>query len=187
MYIIFGDVTMVNRTIKTNTGKVVVNKTDNETKEPIEGVIFGLYKTDGTEVGRATTNNKGIATFTNLYQNSYVLEDVMIELQDRIEETGEVVSDAVSKVSAGNWWVAIRYDRLPWNFFHNAVQDDIVVKDSSIEKELTINKVEDGIETGKRGRVDLAKGVGNITFFNFQTKILVLLRLWIREYRLLKL
>lgn len=73
----FGDeVGQATFNIKTNTGKVVVNKTDNETKEPIEGVTFGLYKTDGTEVGRATTNNKGIATFTNLYQNNYVLKEI---------------------------------------------------------------------------------------------------------------
>lgn len=62
--------------IKTDTGKVIVNKTDDETKEPIEGVTFGLYKTDGTEVVRATTNNEGIAIFTNLYQNNYVLKEI---------------------------------------------------------------------------------------------------------------
>lgn len=27
-------------------------------------------------MARATTNNKGIATFTNLYQNSYVLKEI---------------------------------------------------------------------------------------------------------------
>lgn len=45
----FGDeVGQATLNIKTNTEKVVVNKTDNETKEPIEGVTFGLYKKDGT-------------------------------------------------------------------------------------------------------------------------------------------
>lgn len=73
----FGDeVGQATLNIKTNTGKVIVNKTDDETKEPIEGVTFGLYKTDGTEVARATTDSKGVAIFANLYQNNYVLKEI---------------------------------------------------------------------------------------------------------------
>lgn len=73
----FGDeVGQATLNIKTNTGKVIVNKTDDETKEPIEGVTFGLYKTDGTEVARATTNGDGIATFANLYQSNYILKEI---------------------------------------------------------------------------------------------------------------
>lgn len=62
--------------IATNTGKLQVIKTDDETFEPIENVTFGLYKTDGTEVARATTNSEGIAEFKNLYQNSYILKEL---------------------------------------------------------------------------------------------------------------
>ena len=45
--------------IKTNTGKVVVNKTDDETSQPIVGVKFSLKREDGTIVGTATTNEQG--------------------------------------------------------------------------------------------------------------------------------
>ena len=62
--------------IATNTGKIEINKTDDETHNPIENVTFGLYKKDGTEIARATTNSQGIATFQGLYQNSYVLKEL---------------------------------------------------------------------------------------------------------------
>lgn len=62
--------------IATNTGRIEINKTDDETHNPIENVTFGLYKKNGTEIARATTNSQGIATFQGLYQNSYVLKEL---------------------------------------------------------------------------------------------------------------
>lgn len=73
----FGDgVGRATLNIKTNTGKVVVNKTDDETKQPIEGVKFSLKKADGTDVGTATTDKNGVATFEKLYQANYKLVEV---------------------------------------------------------------------------------------------------------------
>lgn len=62
--------------IKTNTGKVQVNKIDDETKQPIEGVTFSLKNADGIVVGTATTDENGIATFNKLYQANYTLVEV---------------------------------------------------------------------------------------------------------------
>lgn len=61
---------------ETNTGKVIVNKTDDETSKPIQGVKFSLKRADGTIVGTATTNEQGIATFDKLYQGNYKLVEV---------------------------------------------------------------------------------------------------------------
>lgn len=73
----FGDgVGRATLNIKTNTGKVIVNKTDDETKQPIEGVKFSLKKADGTVVGTATTDENGVATFDKLYQANYKLVEV---------------------------------------------------------------------------------------------------------------
>lgn len=50
----FGDVeSNVTMNVVTNTGKIQIAKTDNETSKPIKGLTFGLYKADGTEVARA--------------------------------------------------------------------------------------------------------------------------------------
>lgn len=73
----FGDVAgRANMNVATNTGKIEIVKTDDETFKPIEGVTFGLYKKDGTEVARATTDSEGIAVFQGLYQNDYVLKEL---------------------------------------------------------------------------------------------------------------
>ena len=73
----FGDVAgRENMNVATNTGKIEIVKTDDETFKPIEGVTFGLYKKDGTEVARATTDSEGIAVFQGLYQNDYVLKEL---------------------------------------------------------------------------------------------------------------
>lgn len=39
------------------------------------------------------------------------------EVQDAVEETIEAIKDSYSHESAGNWYLATKYDRLPWNFF----------------------------------------------------------------------
>ena len=73
----FGDgVGRATLNIKTNTGKLQVNKTDDETKQPIEGVTFSLKKADGTVVGTATTDKNGVATFDKLYQGDYKLVEI---------------------------------------------------------------------------------------------------------------
>ena len=73
----FGNITGIgNFNLSTNTGKIQINKTDTDTKEPISGVTFQLSKTDGTIIGNATTNEKGIATFSKLYPGNYILKEI---------------------------------------------------------------------------------------------------------------
>ncbi len=65
-----------NLNVLTNTGKIVINKTDEDTNNPIEGVTFQLSKKDGTVICNATTNQNGIVTFTKLYQGNYILKEI---------------------------------------------------------------------------------------------------------------
>ena len=62
--------------VKTNTGKIQINKTDSDTSKPIQGVTFQLTKADGTVVANATTNSNGVATFSGLYQDNYKLTEI---------------------------------------------------------------------------------------------------------------
>ena len=74
----YGDIAgQTNLNVKTNTGILQINKTDDETKEPIPGVTFQLYSNDGKVIANATTNDKGIATFSGLYQGNYKLKEVL--------------------------------------------------------------------------------------------------------------
>ena len=71
-----GDVVgIANLNVKPNTGKIQINKTDDETSKAISGVTFQLNRTDGTVVASATTNEKGVATFSGLYPADYKLKE----------------------------------------------------------------------------------------------------------------
>lgn len=73
----FSDITgQVNLNIKTNTGKIKIIKNDEDTNKPIQGVTFQLSKQDGTVIANSTTNEKGEATFPNLYQGNYILKEI---------------------------------------------------------------------------------------------------------------
>ena len=73
----FGDgVGRATLNVKTNTGKIQINKTDSDTLKPIQGVTFQLTKADGTVVANATTNSNGVATFSGLYQDNYKLTEI---------------------------------------------------------------------------------------------------------------
>ena len=69
------DSTVIGLNIKTNTAKIQINKTDDYTHLPIEGVTFELSKSDGTVIGTATTNKEGIIVFEHLYQGTYILRE----------------------------------------------------------------------------------------------------------------
>lgn len=72
----YGDyVARTNLNVVTNTGKIQITKQDAETKLPIQGVTFALYKKDGTYISSSTTNANGIATFGSLYQGEYILKE----------------------------------------------------------------------------------------------------------------
>ena len=62
--------------IDTGNAKIVINKKDKSTNEPIPNTTFQLTKTDGTVVANATTNSNGVAEFTGLYQNDYILKEI---------------------------------------------------------------------------------------------------------------
>ena len=73
----FGDgVGRATLNVKTNTGKIQINKTDSDTSKPIQGVTFQLTNADGTVVANATTNSNGVATFSGLYQDNYKLTEI---------------------------------------------------------------------------------------------------------------
>ncbi len=65
----------VNLKLKLNTGKIQIVKTDEETKEGIEGVEFELFNSNNKSVGKAVTNKEGKAYFSNLYQGKYYLKE----------------------------------------------------------------------------------------------------------------
>ncbi|MCM1233937.1 MAG: hypothetical protein NC489_27845 [Ruminococcus flavefaciens] len=100
------------------------------------------------------------------------LKEQLAEVSDKEREAVEEVYDDIKNGGidkAGDWNTARYKDHLSWNYFHKAVQDDIIVKsqisDNKITKELSIRYSDKQIEQldlkKKTGRADLAMKVKN--------------------------
>lgn len=91
--------------VEMNTGKIQVTKIDSETKEPIEGVTFQLTKTDGTIIAKETTDKEGIASFSNLDEGEYQLQEVETNQNYLINSTPfdiKVQYDKTTKIEVEN-------------------------------------------------------------------------------------
>lgn len=64
-----------NLNLKLNTGKIKINKVDQDTNQGVEGVTFELYKSDGTYINTYTTNSNGNIEISGLYQGDYILKE----------------------------------------------------------------------------------------------------------------
>ncbi len=78
-----------NTKLKLNTGKIIINKIDEETKEPIEGVTFELYNAKNERIETATTDHNGEIEFTNLYQGEYRLKETKTNENYILDENSE--------------------------------------------------------------------------------------------------
>lgn len=100
------------------------------------------------------------------YTNDEVYELLKEALKDAIEEDKEEIEEAIwdsySAKKAGDWYQACKNpkgDNLPWNYFHNKVQDHIT-KGSKIKSELKIVYTEEQKEkedgpVKEKGKADL--------------------------------
>ena len=68
-------VAKTNLNLKLNTGKIVINKIDSETKEPIEGATFDLYNSNSELIKTQTTDKNGKTEFSELFQGKYTLKE----------------------------------------------------------------------------------------------------------------
>lgn len=91
--------TVVNLNIKTNTGKIQIHKIDDETLQPIEGVTFQLLKKDGTVIANATTDKNGNASFSKLYQNTYVLKEIATNEKYILNEENFDINVSYNKIT----------------------------------------------------------------------------------------
>ncbi len=66
----------INTKLKLNTGKIQINKIDNETKKGIVGTVFEIYNSKKECIGKYTTDENGKIEISNLYQDSYYAKEI---------------------------------------------------------------------------------------------------------------
>ena len=62
--------------IDETTGELITKETSETTASPLEGAVFGLFKTDNTKVGEVTTDSAGLMKFTGLDAGEYYLMEL---------------------------------------------------------------------------------------------------------------
>ena len=67
--------------LKTNTAKIKVIKVDEETNEPIEGVVFNAKYEDGIEIGEFITDENGEIIIDKLRQGKIILTEIKTQEQ----------------------------------------------------------------------------------------------------------
>lgn len=83
-------------TTPTKTGKVALGKSDSVTGETLEGVVFTLYKADGTAIGTYTTDADGVIYVDNLsYGQYYFVETQALPnyIEDKTPQTFEIAGE----------------------------------------------------------------------------------------------
>ena len=67
--------TNINTKLKLNTGKIIINKKDDETKQGIKDTVFEIYNSENQSIGTYTTDENGKIEISNLYQGSYYAKE----------------------------------------------------------------------------------------------------------------
>ena len=83
--------------IKTNNGKIIVNKVDKDTKQSIEGITFSLLDSNKNLIRSEITNSDGKATFDNLYQGKYIIK--------------ETKSNEEYEINNNEFWLDVEYNK----------------------------------------------------------------------------
>ena len=68
--------TSINTKLNLNTGKIIINKKDNETKQGISNTIFEIYNSKKEKIGNFTTDENGRIEISNLYQDLYYAKEI---------------------------------------------------------------------------------------------------------------
>ena len=85
----------INTNLELNNGKILINKVDSDTKEPIEGAEFELYNSKDEKLGTYLTNKNGKIEIPNLYQGKYYLKETKTNEDYILDENTEFGIDVV--------------------------------------------------------------------------------------------
>lgn len=72
---------------ETNTSSIKIIKQDEDTSKPIKDVEFGLYNIDDEYIRSGKTNSEGVVIFTNLYQDTYKIKEIIANENYEKDET----------------------------------------------------------------------------------------------------
>ena len=145
----------INTNLKLNTGKIVINKTDEDTKEPIEDVEFELYNSKNEKLGNYKTDDKGKIQISNLYQGKYNLKEIKTNENYVLDENSNYTVDVTyNKETVLN----IENKHKKGNLIINKVDKDnnsIVIENVGFELYSEDSKLVGTYYTDKNGKIEI--------------------------------
>ena len=82
-----GQVLKVTRENKLITGSIEILKVDADTKQPLAGVVYRLFDSEGNKIADGTTDANGKVTFDNLKPGSYSYQEISAVDGYQLDET----------------------------------------------------------------------------------------------------
>ncbi len=82
-----GQVLKITRENKLITGSIEILKVDADTKQPLSGVVYRLFDTEGNKIADGTTDTNGKVTFDNLKPGSYSYQEISTVDGYQLDET----------------------------------------------------------------------------------------------------
>lgn len=82
-----GQTLKVTRENKLITGSIEILKVDADTKQPLAGVVYRLFDSDGNKIADGTTDTNGKVTFDNLKPGSYSYQEINTVDGYQLDET----------------------------------------------------------------------------------------------------
>ncbi len=102
--------------------KVKINKTDSVSKAPVAGAVFAIYLND-VELAKATSDDKGIVTFTDLRPGNYTIKEV--ETPPNYYLSKKVINVEISDATEAKTYT--------FDFENRQIQHDILVSKTDRE------------------------------------------------------
>lgn len=145
----------INTNLKLNTGKILINKVDSDTKEAIEGAEFELYNSKNEKLGTYLTNKNGKIEIPNLYQGKYYLKETKTNENYILDENTEFSVDvAYNKTST----IDIENKHKTGNLTINKVDkdnNDFAIENVGFELYSEDSKLIGSYFTDKNGKIEI--------------------------------
>ena len=145
--------------LNTNNASIEITKKDETTGENISNTTFTIYDNAGNQIATATTDNRGIAKFSNLYPGTYTIKETTANTDYVLNTEAKTVTiqygenskvDFTNKKKTGKIKV-IKVDKDNNEVKLQGVVFEILDKNNNIIETLTTN--ENGEATSKELRI----------------------------------
>ena len=148
-------VAKTNTSLNLNTGKIIINKVDSETKNAIEGATFELYNSKSELIKTATTDKAGKIEFNELFQGKYNIKEIKTNSEYVLDDTSNFEAQVLYNQTST---IDIENKHKKGNLIITKLDKDnknIAIEDVEFELYNINNKLVGSYKTDKNGKIEI--------------------------------